>query len=269
MPFPNLAFRTRPRLINPAVVTGSITIGSRKTKKQKGKRNAEKRIGQSSAPAGAAARSKSERARLSAFHRGSRQSVHYLLTQLQARLPGTWSRRALPALSCPSPGSYQSREIPGLAPAPVVVPAGMMPGAARKRVTSSLAGTALAPSIGRRRLRSLNHERDLRVGILEFERMSRKASAPIRRAFLSLFGRGRAAAAYCVERKLQWLSSPIRDQRSGRRRRSTNRQRTADRFRPHACYDRVPTPNRTLKRPTGPRLRVSARDVRLHPPRRM
>jgi hypothetical protein len=64
-----------------------------------------------SAPAGAAARSKSERARLSAFHHGSRQAVHYLLTQLQARLPGTWSERALPAPSCPSPGSYRSKEL--------------------------------------------------------------------------------------------------------------------------------------------------------------
>jgi hypothetical protein len=76
-----------------------------KTKNRKRKRNAEKRKCQSSAPAGAAARSKTERARLSASHRGSRQAVHYLLTQLQATLPGTWSRRALPALSYPSPGS--------------------------------------------------------------------------------------------------------------------------------------------------------------------
>src|SRR5258708_25150783 len=44
------------------------------------------------------------RARLSAFHHGSRLR-EYLIpkAQLQARLPGTRSERALPAFPCPSP----------------------------------------------------------------------------------------------------------------------------------------------------------------------
>jgi hypothetical protein len=46
------------------------------------------------------------RARLSAFHHGSHLR-EYLIpkARLQARLPGTWSERALPAFACPSPGS--------------------------------------------------------------------------------------------------------------------------------------------------------------------
>jgi hypothetical protein len=47
---------------------------------------------------------------------------------LQARLPGTRVRRALPALACPSPV-----EAPH---APVVMPADMMPKAARERTVS-------------------------------------------------------------------------------------------------------------------------------------
>ena len=43
--------------------------------------------------------------------------------QLQARLPGTWVQRALPAVACPSPV-----EAPH---GPVIVPVSMMPGAAR------------------------------------------------------------------------------------------------------------------------------------------
>src|SRR5271169_6193382 len=47
------------------------------------------------------------RARLSAFHRGSHLR-EYLIpkAQLQARLPGTWFARALPAFACPSPGMH-------------------------------------------------------------------------------------------------------------------------------------------------------------------
>jgi hypothetical protein len=45
--------------------------------------------------------------------------------QVQARLPGTWFVRALPAIACPSPV-----EAPH---APVVMPASMMPGPARER----------------------------------------------------------------------------------------------------------------------------------------
>ncbi len=47
------------------------------------------------------------RARLSAFHHGSHLR-EYLIpkARLQARLPGTWSERALPAFACPSPGMH-------------------------------------------------------------------------------------------------------------------------------------------------------------------
>ena len=60
--------------------------------------------------------------------------------QLQARLPGTWSGRALPALSCPSPVKAPH--------APAVVPESMMPKAARERIANPRAGAALAPSSG-------------------------------------------------------------------------------------------------------------------------
>jgi hypothetical protein len=79
------------------------------------------------------------RARLSAFHHGSCQGLH-LLTQLQARLPGTRFGRALPAVSCPSPVAAPH--------APAVVPESMMPKAARVRSANPPAGTALAPSSG-------------------------------------------------------------------------------------------------------------------------
>jgi hypothetical protein len=55
---------------------------------------------------------------------------------LQASLPGTWSGRALPALSCPSPVKAPH--------APAVVPERKMPGAARERTANPRAGTALA-----------------------------------------------------------------------------------------------------------------------------
>ena len=58
------------------------------------------------APIGHGARS-AERARLSAFHHGSRLREYFIpKAQLQARLPGTWSARALPAFACPSPGMH-------------------------------------------------------------------------------------------------------------------------------------------------------------------
>ena len=68
--------------------------------------------------------------------------------QLQAMLPGTWtahdanimrgeSRRALPALSGPSPVTAPH--------ASAVIPKGMMPKAAPERVASPRGGTALAP----------------------------------------------------------------------------------------------------------------------------
>jgi hypothetical protein len=151
---------------------------------QNRKREAERRETdcQFSAPSGAAARSKTERARLSAFHRGSRQPVHYLLTQLQARLPGTRFRRVFPAIFCPSPGSTSrighSTD-------------GLMPGAARERVTNSLAGTALAPSIDRRRLRSLSSERDLIIDIVALAKTSKyfRCGNYVRFSFAILRGR--------------------------------------------------------------------------------
>jgi hypothetical protein len=75
---------------------------------------------------GAAARP-AGRARLSALHRGSRRGFDPS-AQLRARFPGTWFRRALPALSCPSPVAAPH--------APVVMPADMMPEAARVRSVS-------------------------------------------------------------------------------------------------------------------------------------
>jgi hypothetical protein len=88
---------------------------------------------------GCGARS-AERARLSAFHRGTCARTWQSLALLQARLPGTWSSRALPALSCPSPVAAPH--------APVVMPASMMPGAARERTANPPAGTAPAPPHG-------------------------------------------------------------------------------------------------------------------------
>src|SRR5580704_17499191 len=53
---------------------------------------------------------------------------------------GRGSSRALPALSCPSPAAAPR--------APVVIPADMMPEAARERFARPPAGTALAPLSG-------------------------------------------------------------------------------------------------------------------------
>ena len=64
---------------------------------------------------------------------GSRRDL-YIPAQLQAMLPGTWSRRALPVLSCPSPAKAP--------PAPAVVPESMMPGTARERFAKPRAGAA-------------------------------------------------------------------------------------------------------------------------------
>jgi hypothetical protein len=78
----------------------------------------------------------SGRARLPALRRGSRQDS-YIPAQLQAMLPGTRFRRALPALSCPSPV-----EAPH---ASAVVPKRMMPKAAPARTANPRGSTALAP----------------------------------------------------------------------------------------------------------------------------
>jgi hypothetical protein len=76
------------------------------------------------------------RARLPALHYGTRQDFH-ILARLQASLPGTRFRRALPAFACPSPGKAP--------PAPAVVPESMMPGTARERFAKPRAGAVLAP----------------------------------------------------------------------------------------------------------------------------
>jgi hypothetical protein len=128
-------------------------------KQTKRKRNADKRMGPSSAPflfslpplAGegweGARRASCGRARLSAFHHGSCRRAFARWAQLQARLPGTWqerivlpsspqpggdrlraAKRALPAPACPSPGNAP--------PGPVIVPVSVMPKAARERNVS-------------------------------------------------------------------------------------------------------------------------------------
>ena len=100
------------------------------------KRNAGKRRSPTAASCDAA-RAHSERARLPAFHRGSHLR-EYLIpkAQLQARLPGTWSERALPAFACPSPGMH-------LPPRSSCREADTQ--AARERTANPPAGTALAP----------------------------------------------------------------------------------------------------------------------------
>ena len=75
----------------------------------------------------------SGRARLPAHRCGSRRDFD-IPAQLQAMLPGTWSRRALPVLSCPSPAKAPR--------ASVVMPKRMMPKAARERFAKPRAGTA-------------------------------------------------------------------------------------------------------------------------------
>jgi hypothetical protein len=71
---------------------------------KEGRQNADRR-GTNRRAYGRGARS-AERARLSAFHRGSHLREYSIpKARLQARLPGTWSVRALPAFACPSPGS--------------------------------------------------------------------------------------------------------------------------------------------------------------------
>jgi hypothetical protein len=109
-------------------------------------------------------------ARLSAFHHGSHQGAFAPFAQLQARFPGTWQdarscmaaptggrrpcalTRALPAPACPSPGKAP--------PAPAVVPAVVMPEAARERMANPRAGTALAPPCGMPSARPPSIERD-------------------------------------------------------------------------------------------------------------
>ena len=59
--------------------------------------------------------------------------------QLQARLPGTWFPRVLPAVSCPSPVDAPHT--------PAIVPASMMPGPARERSVAKCLLEAMAHSM--------------------------------------------------------------------------------------------------------------------------
>jgi hypothetical protein len=72
-------------------------------------------------------RALSGRARLPALCCGSRRGFEPP-AQLQAMLPGTWFRRALPALPCPSPVTAPHTS--------AVVPRGLIPEAARERSAS-------------------------------------------------------------------------------------------------------------------------------------
>jgi hypothetical protein len=106
-------------------------------RRRRRKRNAGKRWVATAASCDAA-RAFLERARLTAFHHGSHPR-EYLIpkAQLQARLPGTWSARALPAFACPSPGMHlPSRSYCREADTQ----------AARERTANPPAGTALAPT---------------------------------------------------------------------------------------------------------------------------
>jgi hypothetical protein len=107
-PKQSLASEPGLRQINPVVVTGFITAGfssrspgfaalARATERRKRKRNAEKRIGQSSAPAGAAAASTPKGGGSSPLGVPPRfsQSDCHRLAQLQARHPGTWRERTI------------------------------------------------------------------------------------------------------------------------------------------------------------------------------
>ena len=80
------------------------------------------------------------RARLSAFHHGSHLREYFIpKARLQARLPGTWSERALPAFACPSPGMH----LP-----PRSSCRGTDTQAAREQHAKPPAGTAPAPPFG-------------------------------------------------------------------------------------------------------------------------
>ena len=84
-----------------------------------------------------AARALAERARLTAFHRGSHLREYFIpKAQLQARFPRTRSERALPAFACPSPGMH----LP-----PRSSCRGTDTQAAREQAANPPAGTAPAP----------------------------------------------------------------------------------------------------------------------------
>jgi hypothetical protein len=115
----------------------SVELRPIKTSRNKRrKRNAGKRRSPTAASCDAA-RALLERARLSAFHRGSHLREYFIpKARLQARLPGTWSERALPAFACPSPGMH-------LPPRSSCREADTQ--AAREQAANPPAGTALAP----------------------------------------------------------------------------------------------------------------------------
>ncbi len=100
-------------------------------------------------------RALSGRARLPALCCGTREGFD-LLAQLQARLPETRFGRALPGRSCPSPETAPL--------ASVVMPRGMLPGAARERMANPPAGTALAPPLRPAFRKGALNERGNRIG---------------------------------------------------------------------------------------------------------
>ena len=102
------------------------------------KRNAESRS-PTTAATFVAARAKSGRARLPAFHCGSRQRDSRPQGSASARLGGCGAQAA----GCPAGTASVYSEAPRV---PVIVPAGMMPKPPESAVTSlTPAGTALAP----------------------------------------------------------------------------------------------------------------------------
>ncbi len=130
----------------PAVDTGILMIGERsewrvangelvvlcpircsplaiRQKKKARKRNAERRVSNLRTLRGAA---RAERCALASRRPTTALARGTLVPKalLQARLPGTWSVRALPGVACPSPVAAPH--------APVVMPASMMPEAARE-----------------------------------------------------------------------------------------------------------------------------------------
>ena len=133
--------------LNPgyALLPGLASLTRATSRKKERRRNAERRKGSGRAtPAdvatwgrfGRGARSKPERARLSAFHRGSRQTVVTLWLSSRPCFLGRSPHGRYPHFPIPVQGlnTHTGRSTGAL-----------MPKAARERVTSPRAGAALAP----------------------------------------------------------------------------------------------------------------------------
>jgi hypothetical protein len=120
------ALRTDLRQRTPAVDAGILTIcaSSHECKKRKQGSGTPTDADLPTAPKRGAARA--ERCALASRRPTTALAKGTLVpkAQLQARLPGTWFHQALPGVSCPSPVAAPH--------APVVMPASMMPEAARE-----------------------------------------------------------------------------------------------------------------------------------------